>query len=129
MQYGQFRYYWLALLAGVTGHQMLLQFTLGWLIFEMTGEPRDIAFLGVAIAIPALALNLLGGVLADRWEPKYVVAAAQAVSATVVVALAVLVLKEHVQTWHILAAGVIIGAVQAFDAPSRSSVSPRLVRM
>ena len=82
MQYGQFRYYWLALLAGVTGHQMLLQFTLGWLIFEMTGEPRDIAFLGVAIAIPALALNLLGGVLADRWEPKYVVAAAQTVSAT-----------------------------------------------
>ena len=129
MRYGQFRYYWLALLAGVTGHQMLLQFTLGWLIFEMTGEPRDIAFLGIAIAIPALALNLLGGVLADRWEPKYVVAAAQTVSATVVVGLAVLVLTEDVQTWHILAAGVIIGAVQAFDAPSRSSISPRLVRI
>jgi predicted MFS family arabinose efflux permease len=128
MRYGQFRYYWLALLAGVTGHQMLLQFTLGWLIFEMTGEPRYLAFLGIAIAIPALALNLLGGVLADRWEPKYIVAAAQSVSATVVVALAIIVLTGDVKTWHILAAGVIIGAVQAFDAPSRSSVSPRLVR-
>jgi len=128
MRYGQFRYYWLALLAGVTGHQMLLQFTLGWLIFEMTGEPRYLAFLGIAIAIPALALNLLGGVLADRWEPKYLVAAAQTVSATVVVALAIMVLIGDVKTWHILAAGVIIGAVQAFDAPSRSSISPRLVR-
>ena len=128
MRYGQFRYYWLALLAGVTGHQMLLQFTLGWLIYRMTGEPRYIAYLGVAIAIPALALNLIGGVLADRWEPKYLVAAAQSVSATVVVVLAILVLNGDVKTWHILAAGVIIGAVQAFDAPSRSSISPRLVR-
>ena len=123
MRYGQFRYYWLALLAGVTGHQMLLQFTLGWLIYRMTGEPRYIAYLGVAIAIPALALNLIGGVLADRWEPKYLVAAAQSVSATVVVVLAILVLNGDVKTWHILAAGVIIGAVQAFDAPSRSSIS------
>ena len=128
MRYGQFRYYWLALLAGVTGHQMLLQFTLGWLMFEMTGEPRYLAFLGVAIAIPALSLNLLGGVLADRWEPKYLVAGAQTVSATVVVVLAILVVNERATTWHILIAAVIIGAVQAFDQPSRSAISPRLVR-
>ena len=44
MQYGQFRYYWLALLAGVTGHQMLLNFTMGWLMFELTGEERDLAY-------------------------------------------------------------------------------------
>jgi len=128
MRYGQFRYYWLALLAGVTGHQMLLQFTLGWLIYRMTGEPRYIAYLGVAIAIPALALNLIGGVLADRWEPKYLVATAQTISATVVVGLAFLVLQGNVEPWHILAAAVVIGAVQAFDQPSRSAISPRLVR-
>ena len=77
MQYGHFRYYWLALLAGVTGHQMLLQFTLGWLLYKITGDVLDLAFLGMAIAIPALILNLAGGVLADRLEPKYLVAAAQ----------------------------------------------------
>ena len=75
MQYGHFRYYWLALLASATGHQMLLQFTLGWLLYKITGEVLDLAFLGVAIAIPALILNLAGGVLADRLEPKYLVAA------------------------------------------------------
>ena len=60
MRYGHFRYYWLALLAGVTGHQMLLSFTLGWLMFDLTGEERDLAFLGIAIAVPALALELVG---------------------------------------------------------------------
>lgn len=127
MRYGQFRYYWLALLTGVTGHQMLFQFTLGWLMFELTGEPRYLAYLGMAVALPALALNLLGGVLADRLEPKVLVAGAQSVSATVVALLAGLVLLERVEPWHILLTAFIAGVGQAFDQPSRASIFPRLV--
>ena len=128
MTYGHFRYYWLALMTGVTGHQMLLQFTMHWQMFKLTGEPMDLALLGVAIAVPALALNLLGGVLADRLEPKFLVAAAQGASATVVALLATSVLLGLVQPWHLLLAAVVIGAGQAVDQPSRASVSPRLVR-
>ncbi len=128
MRYGQFRYYWLALLTGVTGHQMLLNFTMGWLMFDLTGEERDLAYLGIAIAVPALALNLLGGVLADRFEPKVLVAASQSTSATVVVLLAVLVMLGRVEPAHVLIAAVLIGTVQAFDQPSRSSIFPRLVQ-
>jgi len=127
MRYGHFRYYWLALLAGVTGHQMLLQFTMGWLMFELTGDVKHLAFLGIAIAVPALVLNVAGGVLADRWEPKYLVAFAQAYSATVVALLAWLVMIDRVEVWHILVTAIMIGALQAFDQPSRSSVFPRLV--
>ena len=128
MRYGQFRYYWLALLAGVTGHQMLLNFTMGWLLFDLTGQERDLAFLGIAIAVPALALNLVGGVLADRFEPKVLVAVAQSTSATVVVLLAVMVMLGRVEPAHVLIAAVLIGTVQAFDQPSRSSIFPRLVQ-
>jgi len=127
MRYGHFRYYWLGMLAGVTGHQMLLSFTLGWLMFELTGEERDLAFLGIAVAVPALLLNMVGGVLADRLEPKFMVAVAQSTSATVVVLLAMLVLTGRVEPWHLLVSAVVIGAVQAFDQPSRASVFPRLV--
>ena len=91
MRYGQFRYYWMVLLAQVTGHQMLLNFTMGWLMYDLTGEELDLGFLGMAIALPALALNLVGGVLADRLEPKRMVTLAQATSASVVTLLAVLV--------------------------------------
>ncbi len=128
MTYGHFRYYWLALLTGVTGHQMLLQFTMHWQMYELTGEPMDLALLGMAIAVPALVLNLLGGVLADRLDPKFLVAAAQTSTATVVVLLAISVLTGVVQPWHLLLTAVIIGAGQAVDQPSRASLSPRLVR-
>ncbi len=127
MRYGQFRYYWLALLTGVTGHQMLFQFTLGWLMFQLTGDEGYLAYLGLAIALPALALNLVGGVLADRLEPRVLVATAQSVSATVVVGLSVLVLLDRVEPWHILVTAFIAGIGQAFDQPSRASIFPRLV--
>ncbi len=127
MRYGQFRYYWLALLTGVTGHQMLFQFTLGWLMFDLTGDEGYLAYLGLAIALPALALNLVGGVLADRLEPKVLVATAQSVSATVVVGLSVLVWVGQVEPWHILLAAFIAGVGQAFDQPSRASIFPRLM--
>ena len=127
MRYGQFRYYWFALLTGVTGHQMLFQFTLGWLMFQLTGDEGYLGYLGLAIALPALALNLVGGVLADRLEPKVLVASAQSVSATVVVGLAVLVLLDRVEPWHILLTAFIAGVGQAFDQPSRASIFPRLV--
>ena len=127
MRYGQFRYYWFALLTGVTGHQMLFQFTLGWLIFQLTGDEGWLGYLGLAVALPALALNLVGGVLADRLEPKVLVATAQSLSATVVVGLAALVLLDRVEPWHILLTAFVAGVGQAFDQPSRASIFPRLV--
>jgi len=128
MRYGQYRYYWLALFAGVTGHQMLLQFTMGWTMFELTGEKLDLTYLGMAIALPAIFFNLAGGMLADRLEPKYLVAGAQAVSATVVAWLATMVLTGGVDVWHLLVTAAVIGSVQALDQPSRASVFARLVR-
>ena len=66
---------------------MLLSFTLGWLMFQLAGEERDLAFLGIAIAVPAMTLNVVGGPLADRPEPKILVAMAPSISATAAVGL------------------------------------------
>ena len=128
MRYGQYRYYWVALLIGVTGHQMLLQFTMGWLMFELTGEELDLAFLGLAIAMPAILFNVFGGAMADRFEPRILVTSSQSIAATGVVVLAIMVLMDKVEPWHLLVVAGIIGSVQAFDSPSRSSIFPRLVQ-
>ena len=128
MRYGQYRYYWVALLIGVTGHQMLLQFTMGWLMFDLTGEELDLTFLGLAIATPAIVFNVFGGALADRFEPRVLVTTAQSISATGITGLAVMTLMDKVEPWHILVVAGLIGSVQAFDQPSRSSIFPRLVQ-
>lgn len=127
MRYGQYRYYWLALFAGVTGHQMFFSFTLQWTMYDLTGEVLDITWLTMAIALPGIIFNLFGGVLADRLEPKYLVAGAQATSATVVALLATIVLVGGVEPWHLFITAGVIGGVQAVAQPSRSSIFPRLV--
>ncbi len=127
MRYGQYRYYWLALFAGVTGHQMFFSFTLQWTIYDLTGEVLDITWLTMAIALPGILFNFFGGVLADRLEPKYLVAGAQAISGTVVALLATIVLTGRVEPWHLFVTAGVIGAVQAVAQASRSSIFPRLV--
>ena len=128
-RYPDYRNYWLGLLASVTGYQMLVNFSLLWLIYEITQDARYEGYVGVAIAVPAIVLNLFGGVFADKLNPKRLVGLAQLSTAVVAAALAMLAYTgiEHVEPWHVLVAAFFIGAGQAFDTPSRQSMWPRLI--
>ena len=128
-RYPDYRNYWLGLLASVTGYQMLVNFSLLWLIYEITQDARYEGYVGVAIAVPAIVLNLFGGVFADKLNPKRLVGLAQLSTAVVAAALAMLAYTgiEHVEPWPVLVAAFFIGAGQAFDTPSRQSMWPRLI--
>ena len=67
MGFRSFRYYWFGTLASVIGFQ-ILAFSQFWIIHELTGSALYLGYVGVANAIPAMALNLFGGVLADKVE-------------------------------------------------------------
>ena len=127
LTYPGYRNYWLALLASVTGYQMLINFSLLWLIYDITQDARYEGYVGLSIAIPAIVLNLFGGVFADKLDPRRLVGVAQVTTATVAVGLAVLVIQDVANQWHVLAAAFVIGSMQAFDTPSRQSIWPRLV--
>ena len=75
-----FRLFWLALIAQVGG-QMMFQFTLGWLAFDLTGSPAYLGMVHLSGFAPQIALTLLGGVLADRWDPRKLIAFAQSIGA------------------------------------------------
>ena len=116
------------MLASVTGYQMLVMFSLGWLIrIELTGDTRYLGYMGIAIAVPAVVLNLFGGVFADKLNPKRLLWLTQFGSAMIVGGLGLLVALDMVQIWHVLVAGFLLGSVQAFDNPTRQSIFPRLV--
>ena len=128
LKYPDFRNYWLGLLAGVSGYQMLVLFSLGWLIFDLTdGDARWVGYMSVSIAGPAIILNLFGGVFADKFNPKHVLGLSQFIMAVLVAGLAMLVIVGVVTEWHVLAVAFLIGTVQAFDTPSRQSIFPRLI--
>ena len=121
-----FRRFWFAQIAQACG-LMMFQFTLGWLAFEITGSPAKLAFIHLCAFAPQIVLTLVGGVLADRWDPRRLIAIAESLSALAIFALGFLTLAGEAQYWHLALCAFVIGVTTSIDEPSRSSFFPRLL--
>ncbi|MDP6666734.1 MAG: MFS transporter [Dehalococcoidia bacterium] len=126
LQYRDYRRFWLAMLSAVGGFQ-ILTFGQFWLIHELTGSTLYLGYVGLASAIPAITLNLVGGVVADRFDKVRLITISQTASAMLVLLLALLTISEVVRPWHVLSIAVVAGAVNAFNQPARQSLYPQLV--
>lgn len=126
LRYRDFRIFWLGLVAQVTGQQMTMV-TLGWLAFDLTQSPLALGFINLVTAVPRIIVNMAGGVLADRFDPRTLITVAQTISLVMLVTVAVLALTDRAAVWNLAVAALVIGLVQSFDEPSRASLFPRLL--
>lgn len=121
-----FRRYWSGLVAQVIGQHMY-QFSLGWLSFEITGSQAQLGLIHLCAFVPQFSLTLVGGVLADRIDPRRLIQCAQTLSALGVISVGILALLGRVEIWHLAAGAFVFGLVNAVDEPSRASFFPRLL--
>ena len=122
----RYRRYWLGNLAAVSGQQMLFV-AQGWLVYDLTQSPLALGYTGLVAAVPAITLNLLGGVMADRMDPRRVIMATQTGTALLIAGLATLTALGVVEVWHVLVVAFFSGALQAFNNPARQSIFPQLI--
>ena len=120
------RIYYLGLVASVMSHQGMMA-AQGWLVFDITGQPLALGFVGAAQAIPGLILNLVAGALADRFDPRRMILIGEGAAALLISTLAVLVFADVVEVWHIVAIAFLIGIATSFDQPARRVVWPSLI--
>ena len=121
-----FRLYWMALVAQVCGQQMFA-FTLGWLTFEITGSQAQLGLIHLCGFVPQIALTLLGGVLADRVDPRKLIRLAQANAAIAMLFVGLAALFGVAQVWHLALGAFLFGLTNAIDEPARASFYPRLL--
>ena len=126
MRYPAFRKYWLGSLASVSGFQMMYVAE-GWLAYELTGSALYLGYVGIAAGIPAIFLNLFGGVVADRLDKRYLILMGQIVMATVIGLLGLLTITDLVLPWHLVVAAFITGSFGAFEMPARQALYPHLI--
>ncbi len=126
LRYPKYRAYWLGTLASVGGFQILM-FGQGWLTFELTNSPLYLGYIGLANASSAIALNLFGGVFADKLDKRRLIFITQLITASLIFLLAFLTLFKVVQVWHIILIAFVAGAVNAFDQPARQALYPHLI--
>jgi MFS family permease len=126
LHYPAYRAFWLGLLASVSGFQML-RFGQFWLIYQLTGSPVALGYMGLASGVPAICLNLFGGVFADRFDQRRLIMTTQSITASLIFLLATLTLLDAVRVWHVVVIAFFAGAVEAFDQPARQSLYPHLI--
>lgn len=126
MRYREYRNYWFGMLSAVGGFQIAM-FGQFWLIHELTDSTVYIGYVGLANAVPAIILNLAGGVVADRFDKQRLIIVTQTISAALVGLLAVITLADVVMPWHVLNIAVFAGAINAFNQPARQSIYPYLI--
>ncbi|HEX5689266.1 MAG TPA: MFS transporter [Roseiflexaceae bacterium] len=99
----------------------------GYLVYQLTGSPAYLGYVGFAAGVPAWLFTLYGGVVADRVEKRKLLIATQTSMMLLAFALAGLVFSGLVQPWHIVALAFLLGIANAFDAPARLAIVSEMV--
>ena len=93
-----------------------------WLVYRLTHSELLLGTTWFCSQIAVFALGPLGGIAADRYPRRRVVVITQTLSMLQAFALAVLTLSGAIRVWHVLALGVLLGVINAFDMPGRQAL-------
>ena len=91
----------------------------GWMVLLLTNDSA--LWVGIASGIRGaghIAFALVGGVLADRLSRRMVLSTFRAISGLVLLGLALLVLQDRAQLWHVLVVVFIQGSADGIVAPA-----------
>ena len=103
------------------------QIAMIWLVYRLTHSPFLLGVVGFAGQIPTFLFAPFAGVLADRWNRHRTIVVTQTLSLLQAATLAVLVLTGTVEVWHLVVLAVILGAINAFDMPTRQSFIVQMI--
>jgi MFS family permease len=122
----EFRLYFGSRFLSGTG-QSLLRAAFGWHVYALTGSEFQLGVLGVVQFVPALALSLVAGALADAHDRRQIILWAQAASLASA-ALLWLATSDGATDLRLLYGAVVaVSAAAAFENPARQALLPSLV--
>jgi MFS family permease len=130
LRHRNFRLFWTGQMVSLIGTwtQVIAR---SWLVYQLAANTGQQGFwlgmVGVASSVPVLVLSLYAGVISDRVSKWRIIVTTQAASMILALILAALTFTGVVQIWHVLAISVLLGVVNAFDAPSRQAFVVEMV--
>jgi MFS family permease len=112
--------------AGLLGFWMQRMAT-GWLAWELTNSGTWLGLIAFADLFPTVAVGLIAGVGADRWDRLLLTRVTQAATVLIVLLLATAIVLGYVGIWLLLVFAVLSGTVAAVNQPARLCLIPALV--
>ena len=124
--YRDFRILWMGACTSSIGSWMQTM-AQAWLVYDMSKSSFMLgldAFLG---DIPIVLFSLVGGVIADRFDRRYLLLGSQYVQMSCALTLTALIGLHAVHIWQILCLSFVVGTAQSFGGPAYSALVPSLV--
>lgn len=122
-----FRLLWIGEGVSVLGDHFYM-IALPWLVLQLTGDSLAMGAVLALSAVPRALLMLVGGALTDRFSPRSLMLASNAVRFVLVSLLAGLVFAGRVEMWMVYTLAILFGIADAFFYPAQSSMTPQLVK-
>ncbi len=94
---------------------------MSWLVYRLTRSAFLLGAIGFAGDIFAFLLMPFAGVFADRYNRHKIIVATQSLAMIQALILAALVLTHSIQIWQLFVLAAFLGAVNAFDMPTRQA--------
>jgi MFS family permease len=118
--------FWAGRVAGTMANQMLMV-ALGWQMYDLTHSAWNLGLVGLFQFVPALALALVAGHVADRHDRRHIVSLALTLQ---LLAALLLLLATH-EHWLsrdlILGVSLLLGVARSFQMTAQQALTPLLV--
>lgn len=121
-----YRLFFSGQLISVTGTwmQSLAQ---AWFVLTLTDSALQFSLVNVCQFAPVLLFSIPGGVVADRFPKRTVLLITQSCAGLLAASLAILVVTDRVELWHVYALALGLGTVNAIDMPTRQAFVSEMV--
>src|SRR5256886_8909936 len=124
---GPFRRYIIGSLISDSGTWMQVM-AQGWVMSTLTNKAIMLGLVNLACGLPTLALTMMGGSAADRFDKRKILIATQIAQIAFALALGWLVFIGQIQIWHVIFLAALLGVSIAFEMPAISALVPELVK-
>jgi MFS family permease len=124
---GPFRRYIIGSAISDTGTWMQVM-TQGWVMATLTTSALMLGLVNLCAGLPMLALTMVGGSAADKFDKRKILLITQYVQIALAVSIGLLIWSGQIQIWHIFVFAAILGVSNSFEMPALSALVPELVK-
>jgi MFS transporter, DHA3 family, macrolide efflux protein len=105
----------------------LTSFGLGVWVYQRTGSATEFALIAVAAVLPGIVISPLAGAIVDRYDRRKVLIVSDLCAALSTVAVALLLVNNSLQLWHIYITAMVSSSASAFQSPAYTASVSQLV--
>ncbi|MEY2546796.1 MAG: hypothetical protein QOG48_1913, partial [Verrucomicrobiota bacterium] len=123
---GPFRRYIIGSAISDTGTWMQVM-AQGWVMSTLTSKALLLGMVNLAAGLPMLALTMVGGSAADRFDKRKILLVTQYVQIALAIVMGFLIWTHQIAIWQIFVFAAILGISNSFEMPTLSALVPELV--